>query len=193
MSLQIEARSSAPGSARPVQVVGLAYSAPRLRLEVLTAFQVELVLGITYAAVIAAVLVGVFERQALIYSDVTIAAPYYGPHSDTDCEASARTACLGESATWCQDGREFVNATATPLNISVNYTNSFFKLHANISTRGIGADAAPRFCLEFSPIPDACLLVLRTQTGGSMRPLPCQCSSGATSPPTARPLRATFL
>ena len=134
--MSVQAAGPPPSSAR-VRLVPLQDTPPRLRLEILTASQVEVVLGITYAAVIAAAAIALLERQAYVYDDVCISAL---PSWDSGCAdgPSPHTACLGDNATWWANGREFINATATPLDLSVNYTNRFFKLHANLSTRSFG-------------------------------------------------------
>jgi hypothetical protein len=135
-SMSVQAAGPPPSSAR-VRLVPLQDTPPRLRLEILTASQVEVVLGITYAAVIAAAAIALLERQAYVYDDVSISAL---PSWDSGCAdgPSPHTACLGDNATWWANGWEFINATATPLDLSVNYTNRFFKLHANLSTRSFG-------------------------------------------------------
>ena len=110
---------------------------PRLRLETLTAHQVELVLGITYVSVIVAAALVLVERQAYVYDDVSVQAL---PSWDSACAAgpSAHTVCLGDNSSWWVDGREYINATFTPLEVYINYTNRFFKLHANLSSRTFG-------------------------------------------------------
>ena len=125
-------------TASRLRIVPLQESLPRLRLETLTAHQVEFVLCITYASVILAAAIGLLERQAYVYDDVSISAL---PSWDSACTAGStvHTACLGDNSTWWADGREFINATTTPLELSINYTNRFFKLHANLSTRTFGA------------------------------------------------------
>jgi hypothetical protein len=130
----VQGKPRRSASTRSVRLVPLQEAPPRLRLETLTAQQVEVVLGVTYAAVLVAAVLALVESQAYVYSDVSIAAlPSWAP----GCAAgpTVHTACLGDNSSWWADGREYLNATFTPLELSINYTNRFFKLHANLSTR----------------------------------------------------------
>jgi hypothetical protein len=124
-------------TSRKVRLVPLQEAPPRLRLETLTARQVELVLGVTYVSVLVAAGLALVERQAYVYNDVSVQAL---PSWDSGCASgpSAHTACLGDNSSWWADGREYINATFTPLQLSINYTNQFFKLHANLSTQTFG-------------------------------------------------------
>ena len=155
---------------RSVRVVPLRGSEPRLRLETLTAGQVELVLVATYTAVVAATAIALLERQTYVDDELSIRAL---PELGVGAAASAAEPCwagrcdavsLGPNASWWADGREFVNATATELLLSVRETN-FVKLHANLSTLSARATENGSFSLRVQTI--ANITGWRSDQGGA--------------------------